>query len=246
MSTPNPKVIFRKYSFLFFLSAFLFSISLFSCKHDEIVEPDQSEELRYFPVYTGYWIEYKADSIVHLDSDDQDSVDTAINFYHFLIREVVDSSYIDAEGRKSFVIIRYKRDFDTVPWVLSNVWTASIDPYSVQRVEDNIRFIRLKFPISSSTFWNGNALNFFPAEEYSYSNLYISKRYDDLDFDSTITVIQNDFVSNINRIIKNETYGAGTGLLFKQVDSVRTLNVGGGTVILNGFEYTQQITGYKH
>jgi hypothetical protein len=230
---------------LFFLSA-LFIISLYSCKEDEIVEPDQTDELSFFPLYTGYWIEYKADSIVHRDSDDQNGVDTAINYYHFLIREVVDSSYIDAEGRKSFVIIRYKRDFDTVPWVLSNVWTANIDPYSVQRVEDNIRFIRLKFPISSSTFWNGNALNFFPAEEYSYSNLYSSKRYDDLDFDSTITVIQNDFVSNINRIIKNETYGAGTGLLFKQVDSVRTLNVGGSTIILNGFEYKQQITGYKY
>lgn len=246
MSTPNPKVIFRNFSFVFFLSALLFSISLFSCKHDEIVEPDQSEELRYFPLYTGYWIEYMADSIVHRDSDDQNGVDTAINFYHFLIREVVDSSYIDAEGRKSFVIIRYKRDFDTVPWVLSNVWTASIDPYSVQRVEDNIRFIRLKFPIAASTFWYGNALNFFPEEEYSYSNLFTSKRYDDLDFDSTITVIQNDFVSAISRVIKNETYGAGAGLLFKQIDSVRTSNITGGTIILNGFEYKQQITGYKH
>ena len=246
MSTLYIKGIFPKYTLLFFISAFFVSITMISCNEDEIVEPDQTDELSFFPLYTGYWIEYKADSIVHRDSDDQNGVDTAINYYHFLIREVVDSSYIDAEGRKAFVIIRYKRDFDTVPWVLSNVWSASIDPYSVQRVEDNIRFIRLKFPISSSTFWNGNALNFFPAEEYSYSDLYSSKRYDDLDFDSTITVIQNDFVSNINRIIKNETYGAGTGLLFKQVDSVRTLNTGSSTIILNGFEYNQQITGYKH
>jgi hypothetical protein len=120
-----------------------------------------------------------------------------------------------------------------------------VDELSAQKVEDNIRFIKMKFPISPSSAWNGNAYNFFPKEEYSYDHLFQSYQVNALDFDSTVTVVQNDFVSNVNRITKMEVFGSNIGLLDKQLDSVRTKNTINGTIILNGLEYRQSITNYK-
>lgn len=226
----------------------VFSLLFFSysCKRRELLVSDQSRDLSYFPLYKGYWAEYVVDSVVHYDSDDAGEVDTAIGSYHFYIREEVDSFYMDGENQKAFKILRYRRESDTLPWTFMNVWTANITPYSAQRVEDNIRFVRLKFPISSDASWEGNAFNFFPVEEYSYEELYQPRQYGNLHFDSSITVLQNDFLSHINRIYKKEIYGAHAGLIFKQIDSVNTINTTNGTIISNGLEYRFNITDYKH
>ena len=64
-------------------------------------------------------------------------------------------------------------------------------------------------------------------------------------FDSTVTVNQNEFISNINRIIKKEIYGNHVGLISKQLDSVGVAYTNNGPVILSGVEYKQTVTDYK-
>lgn len=66
-----------------------------------------------------------------------------------------------------------------------------------------------------------------------------------MNFDSTVTINQNEFISNINRIIKKEIYGNHVGLLYKQIDSVGVANTQNGIVILSGLEYEQTVTDYK-
>jgi hypothetical protein len=229
-----------------FLISALMVIFISSCRKDEVVTGNIPVYLKYFPLYTGFWAEYTVDSIVHLNTDDAFQVDTAIDSYHFQIREEVDTSFLDGEGDKAFVIIRLRRDDDSLPWALSSVWTAKVTNASAQKVEENIRYVKLSFPFDDRHTWNGNAFNTYPEELYSYASLYESKTYNSNYFDSTVTVIQNDFVSNINRIYKIETYGNNSGLLYKQTDSVRTLLTSGGFIILNGYEYKLTITAYSH
>ena len=156
------------------LSFLVFGVLIlsYSCKQRELLVSDQSQDLSFFPVEKGFWVEYEVDSIVHYDSDDAGEVDTAIGAFHFYIREEIDSFYFDGENKKANVIMRYRRENDSLPWTFMNRWTANVTPYSVQRVEDNIRFVRLKFPITSESIWEGNAFNFFPKEDYSYEELY--------------------------------------------------------------------------
>lgn len=234
---------FPKQVILFGVLCFFFGF--FACKEDESVTPELSDGLTYFPLLKGFWIEYEVDSIFHRNDDDASLVDTSKDEFHFFIREEIDSSFMDSENQPAFKILRYKRINDSLPWDLASVWTARVDQYSAQRVEDNIRFIKLKFPVKTTTDWEGNAYNFFQPEKYSYDKLYQSRSYNSLLFDSTITVIQNNFVSAVNRIIKTEIYGAHVGLLFKQLDSVRTANTPQGTIILNGLQFSQKITEYK-
>jgi len=217
-----------------------------SCKKNEVLEADQSADFSFFPTQPGYWTEYEVDSIVHYDSDDFSDMDTAIGSFHFFIREEFDTPYIDGENQTTAVINRYRRLSDSLPWTYMNKWTANVNPHSAQKVEDNVRFVRLSFPIVSSASWNGNSYNYFPLEEYGYEDLYVPMQYGNLYFDSTITVIQNDFLSRINRIYKKEIYAAGTGLIYKQLDSVTTKNTVNGTIILTGLEYKFNIIDYNH
>jgi hypothetical protein len=238
-SMPVNRLVFSFISALIILS--------YSCKDDEVVTIDQSHDYSYFPLEQGFWVEYNADSIVHLTDDDANDVDTSITRYHFQIREEIDSSFMDGENQKAYCIKRYRRDSDTLPWEFMNVWTAKITPYSAQRVEDNIRYIRLHFPITADATWKGNAYNFYSSDEdYVYENLYEPGQYNNLTFDSTISVLQYDFLSHINRIYKKEIYGPRVGMLFKQIDSVSTTNTSNGTIILSGIEYQLNIVGYKH
>lgn len=224
-----------------------FSVLYFSCKDDKVEPSIESSYIGYFPLDSGFWIEYSADSIVHLDSDDQFNLDTAINSYHFQLREVIDSGFVDAEGDWAHRISRYKRNSDTLPWSFVNVWTAKINSASAQRVEDNIRFVKMSFPINPRKTWNGNAFNYFPQEDYYYQDLYQPVSFNGLAFDSSVTVVQNDFTSNVNRILKKEIYANHVGMIYKQLDSLNTVHLPTNVVvILNGTEYSQQVIDYKH
>lgn len=221
-------------------------VTIFSCKDDVVEAPVDQHYGIYYPVEEGFWIEYAVDSIVHLDSDDPYLVDTSILTYHFQVREQIDTPFVDGEGDTAFVVIRYRRDADTMPWEFSSIWTSKLTANSLQRVEDNRRYVRLSFPITVRSHWNGNAYNDLDPEDYSYDDLFQSLPLNTFTFDSTVTVIQNDFTSNINRIYKKEIYANHAGLIFKQLDSVNTAISSGSTIILNGIEYSQTVTDYAH
>jgi hypothetical protein len=224
----------------------LSAIFLFGCKKEKLNGSDSLYYRNYFPLVTGFWVEYSSDSVVHLDTDDGLQIDTAVRVYVSEIREEVDTAFIDGENQTAYVILRYWRQNDSLPWTLNNVWTAKTNPYSAQKVEDNIRYIKMEYPIRSSSSWNGNAYNPFPEEDYSYEDLYQPASYGPFTFDSTVTVIQNNFISLINQIYKKEVYAAGIGMIYKQTDSVNTVTTPNGVVILNGTQFKLEVKDYKH
>jgi hypothetical protein len=232
---------------LLLLHLVLFSLCLSSCKDDTVVEPATLQGQTYFPIVRGNWISYTADSIVHLDSDDPYLIDTAIRAYHFQLKEEVDSSYYDGEGNLINRLVRYKRADSIASWDLMNVWTEQASNLTAQRVEDNIRFIKLAFPFDARKIWNGNAFNSYPEEDYRYEDIHMPSTIGSQSFDSTVTVIQNDFISNINEVLKKEIYANHIGMIYKQHDSLNLRHLpNGSVVILNGLEYHLTVNGYKN
>lgn len=237
--TPN------KITQLLLLLGIMFYFS--ACKDDEVLFPENYNQLTpFYPIDSGFWIEYSVDSTIHLNIDDQYLVDTSIDAHHFNLREQIDSSFVDGEGKIAWMVSRYKRDADSLPWLFTSMWTARLSSTSLERVEDNQRYIRLTFPLKSGRTWNGNAYNLLGEAVYKYEDVYSPKMYSALNFDSTVVVNQDDFVSNISRSVKEEVYGNHIGLLYKSIDSVRVAATPGGIIILNGLEYKQTITNYKH
>ena len=219
---------------------------LVSCE-DKIQEnPVISEEntlYRYFPLEQGNYIVYSVDSIIHRYEDDlSDSPDSLIDTFHYEVKEVVDSDFIDGEGETAWRISRYYRESDSEAWNFTTLWTAKLTSQSAQRVEENIRYVKLSFPIRLNKTWNGNYYNFLPQEDYSIEEANTPASIGNFNFDSTLNVLELDDLNLIHRIYKESKYAYGIGLISRERDSVNLTQFG---EITNGIEFMQTIIDYS-
>ena len=134
--------------FSIFVSIILLIIS---CKQ-EVAEPEDIG-YEYFPLKQGHWISYQVDSIVH------DAALNVHNHFSYQVKELVDSSFIDNEGETAFRIERFKRPDESFPWTLSDVWSTKRNNARAERVEENVRTVRLAFPAREGKSWDYNAEN---------------------------------------------------------------------------------------
>jgi len=123
-----------------------------ACKKDKAVETVDIG-YNYFPTEVGRYVVYQVDSISYDDFFTPVKIDTA----HFQLKEVIESVFTDNEGRASERIERYVRYADTLPWSLRDVWYQTRSTTKAEKVEENVRFIKLTFPTQNNQKWNGNA-----------------------------------------------------------------------------------------
>ncbi len=208
----------------------LLAAACFSCKKRSGEAPDFY--YRYFPAQTGYWITYTVDSMHH---------DNGSDTVHFELREETGPSFIDNEGRIAYQLFRYKRTHNSEAWNLTDVWTITRTRSRAERWEENVRLVKLTFPVKQFARWNGNLYNELDEEEYVVQTAHEAHTLNALEFDSVVHVVQKDFQNVIDTIYKEERYASGVGLIFRQY---RELSWGGGTIF--GVEFYQTITGYGH
>jgi hypothetical protein len=225
---------------LLIIAVFPVSIAMFySCKPDSVLSPTDVG-YDYFPLKEGQWVHYDVDSTVWDDFTSQ------TYYYHSQILEVTESRFIDAQGKEAFRIERFHRQNDTAAWVLKDVWQANLHPASAELVEENVRFIKLAFPIRQNQKWNGNALNYLSEETYTYKNLFKPYTAGMLQFDSTVTVEQSNSINLIEEDIRYEIYAKHTGLVKKYVKKVKK-NIAQPDIIVSGIhiEYTIRNSGHQ-
>lgn len=188
---------------------------MLSCKKDTELPPDVG--YNYFPDLVGKYVIYEVDSISQNDS--LQKKDTL----HYLLKEVIESIITDNEGRPSMRIERYVKYHDSLvpysqlPWTLKDVWMATRTSTTAEKVEENVRYLKLVFPLEKGKDWNGNVYNTKPEWEYEVTEYDKPKILGNLSFDSTLTVEQ------VNRNILNlteysiETYARNVGLIYKEM-----------------------------
>lgn len=230
-----------------YFSLIVFTLFLCSSCNDEIEDNPADIEAgtlyRYFPLDSGSYIVYQVDSIIHRYEDDQyDNPDSLVDTFHYEVKEVVDSSFIDGEGDVAWRIARYYRGNNTEPWNFTTLWTAKRTSQSAQKVEENIRFIKLSFPIQTHTSWNGNLYNFLPEEDYSVDEANVPIDIGGFNFDSSVTVIELADSNALHKIFKKEKYAYRLGLVYRQRDSLNLTQLGN---ITNGVEFHQSLIDYS-
>lgn len=197
------KGFFRQF-FGYILISFLF---ITSCKDDSSETIDLG--YTYFPVNIGHWVIYDVDSVVYGTSD--------TTAYSYQIKEYIESAFTDNTGKLTQRIERYKRENDTLPWVITQVWTSNLSDLTAERVEDNQRYIKLIFPVRLNESWNANSYNNSPptSSETEYTSVDEPYSINSLSFDSTLTTefIYNTFIS-ID--IAEEMYAKNVGLIYKR------------------------------
>lgn len=224
----------------------LFCVSLYACSKDMVITQDIG--YNYFPVKVGKYVVYDVDSILY----DRFKHDTTV--YKYQIKEQIDSVITDNSGRSTLKIIRYIKKFsdtlsyDSMPWKLKDVWMANRTETTVEQVEENIRLVKLIFPVRQDKIWNGNAYNFNESIDYQYTDVDVSDKYGNLYFDSTLFVTQ---INNENAIEKQyyvEVYARNVGMIYKQIIDVSDTTILPGVPVVNriveGIQYKMTIHSY--
>lgn len=209
---------------MIWLSAML-AVLLVSC--DETTEGGIDLELDYFPLEIGNYIIYQVDSTTYDDFND------TIRQRTLFAREIVESTFIDASGRESYRIQREYRENTQQSWGAAgfDIWAAYSDDSKAERVEENQRYIKLVFPPRENKTWNGNIhinvdpdgdLGYLLNWEYEMVEVGISAQVDLLNFDTTLTVIQQSTGTLIDTTGSREVYAKDVGLIYKEIFVLET------------------------
>ena len=195
----------------FYLILFFFTV-FFSCsKDEETIIPDLGHD--YAGLEVGKFVVYDVDSFFYDDFDN--SIDTS----YYQIKEVVDSEFEDLEGEQAFKIIRYRKETDSTNWVLIDVWNSKVTQTNFQKTEENIRFVKLIFPIDVNDTWNGNSMNSLGSMDYEYTAIDQAETIGGVALKNVLTVLQLDNVNLVEEYYHEEKYAKGIGMVYKkQVD----------------------------
>jgi len=218
----------KKLFFLFCLSLLLIT----ACKKESVLV---NMHYDYFPVETGTWIIYDVDSIYY--NDFTQTVDT----FYFQVKEVIESTFTDNEGRLAQRIERYYRPHADSVWQIKNVWYANRTAKSAERVEENVRVTKLIFPVIKDEKWNGNAANTLGGITYSYKDVHYSTTVNNHLFDSCIAVQHENELTIFTQKFSEEIYAKHIGKIYRNHINLNKLADG---TITSGFRYTYKASSW--
>ncbi|MBI1837052.1 MAG: hypothetical protein HYR91_07275 [Flavobacteriia bacterium] len=219
-----------KFTYKFYVFIILTLIGILpSCKKKK--NESYKTYTEYFGLSKGRYIVYDVQEMKH---------DIDAFFLHdtisYQLKTWIGNEYIDNEGRVAREFIRYKRSNASQEWVQSDLWTTIIENNKAEIVEENQRIIKLIFaPILNKT-WNANAFNLEDELISTYIGVHQSYSINSLNFDSTVTVEQENYYTMVDCKRKFEVYAKGIGLINKYYKDLRinnfdTTNVEKGTEI---------------
>jgi hypothetical protein len=217
----------KKY-LLFILLGLLF---VFSCKKDNELHLDMG--YNYVPNDVGRYVIYDVDSIVY-NGFTNDTVS-----FKYQLMEYAQAGFNDNEGRPSLRIERSIRNFnplisyDSIPWTLKNVWYSTRTNRHYERVEDNIRYVKMIFPALAQATWDGNAQNTMGDWEYQYGSVNQKMTVGTSAFDSTLQVLEKVDTNLLYYKMYTNTYAKNVGLISRQVIDVADVNIVFGVSVLH-------------
>lgn len=184
----------------------------------------------YTNLQTGKYILYRLDSTKFILFGQKDTV------VRYQAKDVVDAPVTDNTGRPAWRIVRYLRDSASTSeadWkpVLTYMMVATRE--TIEVVENNLRFQKLKLPLREDFSWKGNSyidtysidseVRFLFDWDYTYKGIDSASAITGTTIPQTITIQQrNETLGNTSnkdsyseRNYAVEVYGKGIGLIYK-------------------------------
>lgn len=239
---------------------YLFTISLLvfllNCKKEVVGTIDLEKD--YFPLEINFWQEYKVDSITFSDFTNPVTIDTSSYF----LKELIESDYLDLSNNTNYRVEQYKR-YENSSWFINNIFSQKATNINFQKVENDLRFIKLVFPPELNKTWNGHiyidvidepSLDFYnPTKfewEYTFTAIDEKLEIGEFTFDSCVTVIQIDEENLFEKKYSKEIYAKNVGLVYKELMILETQAAPSNAPFVeraeNGFILKYTITDYKH
>lgn len=209
-----------------------------SCSQDDFKTPDIG--LDYIPLKKGLYQTYAVEETIY-------QLGTPETFSYELKTIVVDS-FLNAENEYTYVVHRSKRNEGAVDWQYLDTWSIQKDNSEAIVSEENVPYVRLKFPARVGMEWNGNAYNTYDEDDYLLESTKQAFTFNDETFSDCITINQNDnqdFIVYLDQ--RKEIYARNVGLVYKEVTQLQyctQVSCLGQQEVESGVIYKQTITDY--
>ncbi|MBI1223670.1 MAG: hypothetical protein GC192_00410 [Bacteroidetes bacterium] len=201
------------------------ALTVMACKK---TKDDYSTELglEYFPLEIGKFMEYEVDSTIF-----DPNGDTSVFYSRTFVKEEIIDTLSDNNGNVLYKIEHFERTADTLPWVIKKVLSVSIQENQAIRTEDNLRFIKLTFPVKKNANWDGNihfdeglivtvageTLEMFKGWKYRIRQVDEPLSIGNFQFDETATVEEADNENLIELRKSSAIYAKGIGLVYREL-----------------------------
>jgi len=220
--------------YIFIIFAFILS-----CKEKERTF---DEGYNYFPLAIG---NYKIYDVIKTTYTSTNPVTETYQIKEYIADTITISSEL------KYRLERYKRatSSDNWPATPDSVWTASLYPNKAIKVENNVRYIKLVFPVQNGKTWNGNAENIYGEDDFKLQNVGKPYLVQNSNYSNTATVLQNDESTAINKTYGVEVYAKDIGLIYKEEQIYAYVQLNGTPqtgVIDYGIIYYERINSYGH
>lgn len=208
----------------------IFSTLFVSCSEESKMLDDSVFGYQYYPLEVGkYWI-YSSDKIVV-----DDGGATIVESSKF-IKEEITERFIDAAGDSIYRLERSESMSQSGPFLVSDVWTTSSTVDAAFRTEENLDFIKMIFPISVGTTWEGNLFDELIYVNVADESVQVYKDWGDYEctakgisiqaggemFEDVLTIKQGEFNSDIERRYSVVHYASGIGPIKREMDILDT------------------------
>jgi hypothetical protein len=206
------------------------------CKKDAPIQESFDFGYGFFPLNIGDSSFYLVEQITWNDFDN--TIDTV----NYSLCEYIESMTVNYTGDSLYRIERLKK-YDNAPtWNIDSVWFALKTKNEAIRVEQNSSHVKMVFPVSLNSSWNGNIHNTLGSKTYTFSNLLSNLVVNNISYNRTVNIQQENFVTLINSDVENETYADGVGLVkIEKTHVYKTYNpVSGEFEIKSGYIFSQK------
>lgn len=195
-------------------------------KESEIFKTEKIRD--YYPLKIGKFITYNLDSTVYVN------LSTVKEVHSYVIQDKIDAVIQDNLGRFSYKIKRMIRNkVDTTKWTDLISYLVTNDSIQLELVQDNLRYIKLREPMSNGFSWKGNsyintttlpALQYLNGWEYQYADIRRPFTINGISYTETITVNQqNNSLGNpkdkkfyYEVIFSKEVFAKSVGMIYKE------------------------------
>ena len=230
-------------------------VGVFSCRKANNSTVDATRN--YFPIVFGKYVTYDVDSIYYYQSTcSKYEVKSQLKY-------AITDTFTNSKRQLSYIMNVSWRPYDGGVWIPASVIT--ITPYTsptgsgILYNQDNAQYIKLTFPVTDGYSWLGNknvdvsnpVLSYLANWNYQYKNYHLSYNNGIVNFDNTVTVLENDesvnypnFDSGVAayRTYAKEVYAYNVGMIYKEWTHWTYLPsspqcVEGYTVIMRAIEY---------
>jgi len=193
----------------------------------------------FITLQVGKYVTYRMDSLNFYYYGQLDTITS------YLAKDSVEGTSVDGTGATVWRVTRYLSDTSGDSWRPTETYTVSPTTQTIDMTENNLRFIKLAWPMDLGFSWTGNTyLPYAPYQDFflysSYANLslggwnytymQVNQPFtvnNGTNYDSTTTVLQiadstnvpiTDPTSFASATYWSETYGKHIGLIYRHTE----------------------------